>query len=141
MNDPGLNNRLQNPGVQARTERAGPRVLAICPGFTAEVQIQTVLWVKEAVKPLMVCHSLEMCAQNANGELIILSLKLFHSIEQAKKDVVPLRYAHTGFTISPTVYKEALETIHRPTCTPGSLVRQERTSNKTPTIQAQETAN
>ena len=49
----------------------------------------------------MVCHSPEMCAQNANGELIILSLKLFHSIEQAKKDVVPLRYAHNGFTIKP----------------------------------------
>ena len=34
------------------------------------------------------CHSLEICAQNENGEFIILNLKLFHSSEHTKKDVV-----------------------------------------------------
>ena len=34
------------------------------------------------------CHSLEICAQNENGEFIILNLQLFHSPEHTKKDVV-----------------------------------------------------
>ena len=60
-----------------RTSKA--QGITACPGFTAEVQIQTVLWVKEAVKPLMVCHRPERCAQSANGECILLLLSTAHA--------------------------------------------------------------
>ena len=85
----------------------------------------------------------DVCTEWKRG-VHTLNLKLFHSSEHTKKDVVSSEVrSNQATTSAQQKYKEDLGTnnLHRPTCTTGPLVRQERTFNKTPTIQAQETAN
>ena len=82
-----------------------PRALAIMPRVLCYDSNSTVLRVTEALKSLMVRHRPERWQRVRTGSAFYFyckrHLQLFHSTEQAKKDEVPLRYAHNGFTIKP----------------------------------------